>query len=248
LAGIDHTAVVAVGARVDPSASVGPHCAIGPGVTVGPRSVLHAGVVLYEGVTLGADCVLHARCVVAAASVLGDRVILQPGVVIGGSGFGYVGAEGGGLRHVYDVGRVVVEDDVEIGANSTVDRGTIVDTRIGRGTKIDNLVQIGHNSQIGEHVVIAAQVGMGGSTRVEDGSAIFGQAGLAGHLRVGPDAVVGARCGVHKDVAPGAHVHGYPQRDSRAWRRESAALARLPELLRRVRRLEKRDEPPEEGG
>jgi UDP-3-O-[3-hydroxymyristoyl] glucosamine N-acyltransferase len=238
-AGIDASAVVGDGARIDPTASVGAGCCIGRGVEIGPRSVLHAGVVLYDGVRVGADCVLHARCVVAAASQLGDRVLCHPGVVIGGEGFGYVGSPAGGLERVHNVGRVVVEDDVEIGANSTIDRGTLGDTRIGRGTKIDNLVQIGHNCRIGERVVIVSQAGIAGSTRVDDGCVILAQAGVAGHLHLGAGALVGPQCGVHKDVPAGTRVLGSPQRAELRFHREIAALSHLPELLRRVRAIER---------
>jgi UDP-3-O-[3-hydroxymyristoyl] glucosamine N-acyltransferase len=237
--GIHTSAVIGPQARIDPSASVGPGCSIGRGAEVGARSVLHAGVVLYDAVRIGADCVLHARCVIAAASVLGDRVLCHPGVVIGGEGFGYVGAQGGGLERTHNVGRVVVEDDVEIGANSTVDRGTLGDTRIGRGTKIDNLVQIGHNCQIGERVVIVAQAGIAGSTRVGDACVILAQAGVAGHLTLGEGSLVGPQCGVHKDVPARTRVLGSPQRAELRFHREMAALSRLPELLRRVRAVER---------
>ncbi len=237
--GVDASARIADGADVHPSASVGAHCALGRGVRVGARSVLRPGVVLYDEVRVGEDCLLHAGCVVAAASVLGDRVILQPGVVIGGDGFGYVGDPQGGRSKVHNIGRVIVEDDVEIGANSTVDRGTLGDTRIGRGTKIDNLVQIAHNCQIGERVIIAAQVGVAGSARIEDDSVLLGQAGVLGHLRVGPRAVVGPSSGVHSDVPPDSAVLGAPQRPRREFHREMAALKKLPELLRRVRALER---------
>jgi len=237
--GVDASAQVAPDARIDPTASVGAHCTLGRSTVVGARSVLHAGVVLYDGARVGDDCVLHARCVVAAASQLGDRVVLQPGVVLGGAGFGFVGGEEGGLRKAYDLGRVVVGDDVEIGANSTIDRGTLGETRIGRGTKIDNLVQIGHNCQIGENVTIVSQVGLAGGVRIEDGVFVLGQAGVAGHLTIGAGALVGGRAGVTRDVAPNARVFGFPAGEGRAWHKESVALKRLPELLKRVRALEK---------
>jgi len=238
-AGVHASAVVADDARIDPSAHVGAGCAVGSGAEVGPRSVLHPGVVLYDGARIGADCVLHARVVVAAGSVLGDRVVLQPGVVIGGSGFGYTGAEGGGLAKVPDVGRVWIGDDVEIGANSTIDRGTLRDTRIGAGTKIDNLVQIGHNCVLGERCVVVAQAGIAGSTVFGDGAVVMAQAGVTGHLRIGANAFIGPQAGVHRNLAEGERVIGTPQRTPREWRSESAALKRLPELLRRVRRLER---------
>jgi UDP-3-O-[3-hydroxymyristoyl] glucosamine N-acyltransferase len=238
--GIHPTAVVAADARVDSLASVGAHCAIGAGASIGPRSVLFAGVCVYDRAAVGADCRIHSGCVLGEDTVVRDRVILHPGVVLGGDGFGYVGDGGGGLAKVPQVGRVVVEDDVEIGAGTTVDRGTLGDTHIGRGTKIDNLVQIGHNCTIGEQVVIVAQVGLAGSTTVERGAVIMGQAGAAGHLTIGEGAVVGPQSGLHKDVRAGARVLGTPQREERGFHRAMAALARLPELLRRVRAIERR--------
>ena len=245
--GMHPSAVVDPGARVHESAHVGPHCTLGQGVRVGARSVVHAGAVLYDGVEVGEDCVLHARCVLAARSVLGDRVVVGPGAVLGGAGFGYVGSEEGGLQKVYDLGRVTVGDDVEIGANTTVDRGTLGDTCIGRGTKIDNLVQVGHNCTIGEDVVILAQVGLAGSTQLQDGAVLLGQAGVAGQLTVGAGAVVGPQAGVHKDVPAGVPVMGTPHRSGKAFHRESAALSRLPELIRRVRALERQLGERDEG-
>jgi UDP-3-O-[3-hydroxymyristoyl] glucosamine N-acyltransferase len=238
-AGVHPAAVVADDARVDPSASIAAGCVVGHRVEVGPRTVLYPGVVLYDGVLVGADCVLHARCVVAAASVLGNRVVLQPGVVIGGDGFGYVGQQGGGLAKIHNVGRVWVEDDVEIGANSTVDRGTLGDTRIGRGTKIDNLVQIGHNCTLGERCIVVSQAGIAGSTTLEQGVVLLAQAGIAGHRRIGANAFIGPQSGVHKDVPAGTRILGSPQRPDRTFHREMAALSRLPELVRRVRALER---------
>ena len=227
-------------ARVDPDASLGPQCAVLARASVGARSVLHAGVVLEEEVEVGEDCELHSGCVVRARSRLGDRVVLQPGVVIGGDGFGYVGGEAGGLVKVQQLGRVLIGDDVEIGANSTVDRGTLGDTTIGRGVKIDNLVQIGHNCRIGERAVIVSQAGLAGSTLLERGAVVLAQAGIAGHLTVGAGALIGPQSGVHKNVPPGTRVLGSPQREERNFHRLMAALTRLPRLLRRVRALEER--------
>jgi UDP-3-O-[3-hydroxymyristoyl] glucosamine N-acyltransferase len=238
--GIHPTAVVAEDARVDPLASIGAHCSVGAGASIGPRSALFAGVFVYDGATVGADCRIHSGCVLGRDTVVCDRVILHPGVVLGGDGFGYVGDGAGGLAKVPQVGRVVVEDDVEIGAGTTVDRGTLGDTRIGRGTKIDNLVQIGHNCTIGEQVIIVAQVGLAGSTTVERGAVIMGQAGAAGHLTIGEGAVVGPQSGLHKDVRAGTRVLGSPQREERGFHKVMAALTRLPELLRRVRAIERR--------
>jgi UDP-3-O-[3-hydroxymyristoyl] glucosamine N-acyltransferase len=242
---------VAEDARVDPSVSVGPGCTIDSGARIGARSVLHAGVCVYSGVTVGCDCLIHSRTVLREGVVLGDRVVLHPGVVLGADGFGYVGDGAGGLAKVPQLGGVVIGDDVEIGAGSTVDRGTLGDTRIGRGTKIDNLVQIGHNCIVGEQVIIVAQVGLAGSTTVERGAVLLGQAGVVGHLTIGAGAVVGPQAGVHKSVPAGVRVMGSPHREDRRFRRMTAALTHLPELLQRVRALERRAAaatPPVEAG
>ncbi len=231
---------------MDETASIGPGCAVAAGASIGPGSVLHANVTLYEDVQLGADCVIHAGCVLREQTVLGDRVILQPGVVLGGDGFAYLSGEEG-IEKVPQVGRVVVEDDVEIGSNATVDRGALGDTRIGRSAKIDNLVQIAHNCVIGDEVIIIAQAGLSGSTIVERGAIVMAQAGVVGHLKIGEGAVVGPKAGVHKDVAAHTRVLGSPQRDASLQRRIVAALPRLPELLHRVRRLEKKSAGPEGG-
>jgi UDP-3-O-[3-hydroxymyristoyl] glucosamine N-acyltransferase len=237
--GIDATASVAPDARVDPTAAIGPGCIVGRGAVIGARTRLHAGTVVEDAVEIGEDCELCARSVVTAASVLGDRVVLQPGAVVGGAGFGYVGGEEGGLRKAYDLGRVVLGDDVEVGANSAIDRGTLGDTRVGRGTKIDNLVQIGHNCDIGEDVIIVAQVGLAGSVRVENGAIVLAQAGVAGHKTLGERAVIGPQAGIHRDVPAGKRVAGMPERPHGTYYREMAALSRLPELIRRVRALER---------
>jgi UDP-3-O-[3-hydroxymyristoyl] glucosamine N-acyltransferase len=239
-AGVHPTAWVAPDARVDASASIGPHCAIGAHSRVGPRSVLHAGVALYADVEVGADCLLHAGCVLRERTRLGDRVILQPGVLLGGDGFGYAPDGSGGLEKIPQVGRVWIGDDVEIGAGSTVDRGALGDTRIGARVKIDNLVQVAHNCEIGDDVVIVAQAGLAGSTIVERGAMIMAQAGVAGHLRLGERAFVGPQAGVHKDVPAHTRVLGSPQRPERSFHRLMAALGRLPDLLRRVRAIERR--------
>ena len=245
--GVHRSAFVADSAAVDPNASVGPNSVVGERCIVGPGSVLHANVTLYPDVVLGADCRLHSGVVVREGCDLGDRVSLQPGVVIGGDGFGYVG-DGGRLHKIPQVGRVVIEDDVEIGANTTVDRATLFETRIRRGAKIDNLVQIGHNCDIGESSVIVAQTGLSGSTVIGHGAMVMAQAGSAGHLRVGDYAFVGARAGLHKDVPDGTRVFGSPQLEERQWHRAMAALTRLPGALKRLRAVERalgrtRDEP-----
>jgi UDP-3-O-[3-hydroxymyristoyl] glucosamine N-acyltransferase len=237
-AGVAAGADVGDEARVHSTASVAVGAVVGA-ASVGARTVIHSGVVVYDDVILGEDCVVHAGCVLREGTRLGDRVILQPGVVLGGDGFGYV-AGARGPEKVPQVGGVAVGDDVEIGANSTVDRGTLGDTVIGRGTKIDNLVQVGHNCRVGEEVVIVSQAGLSGSTTVEDRAIVMAQAGITGHVTVGERAVVGPQAGVLRDVPPHTRVLGSPQREERLQKKIAAALPRLPELLRRVRALERR--------
>jgi UDP-3-O-[3-hydroxymyristoyl] glucosamine N-acyltransferase len=233
-------ALIAPDAKVDSSASIGAGAVVGARSQVGARTVIHSNATLYEDVEVGADCVIHAGVVLREGTVLGDRVRLQPSVVIGGDGFGYVPDERGALHKVPQIGRVVIEDDVEIGAGTTVDRATLAETRIRRGAKIDNLVQVAHNCEIGEDAVVVAQTGLSGSTVLGRGAIVMAQVGSAGHLKVGDRAFVGARTGLHKDVPEGAHVFGSPQMEERAWHRAMAALARLPQALRRLRVVERK--------
>ena len=244
--GVHASAFVAPTARVHPTATVGPRSVVGERSEIGAGSVLTAGVTLLEDVRVGADCRLHPGVVVRERSRLGDRVILQPGVVIGGDGFGYEFNERGESEKVPQVGDVVIEDDVEIGANSTVDRARIGSTRIGRGTKIDNLVMIAHNVVIGPHSLIVAQTGIAGGTVLGERVIAMAQSGFAGHLQVGDGVFVGGRGGVIEDVPAKARVWGYPAQTERAWHRSVAWLARLPELAKRVRALEKRFAPADD--
>ena len=238
--GIHPAAWVAPGARVDASASVGPRAVVGEGTCVGAGTVIHAGATLYRDVEVGRDCTIHAGAVLREGTRVGDRVILQPGVVLGGDGFGYAMDERGSPEKIPQVGRVVVGDDVEIGANATVDRATLGETRIGRGTKIDNLVMIGHNCEIGEDVLIVAQTGLSGSTRVDDGAVLMAQVGVTNQPRIGERAFVAARGGVTRDVPPGARVGGFPAQEFSRYNRMVAAMRRLPELLSRLREVERR--------
>jgi UDP-3-O-[3-hydroxymyristoyl] glucosamine N-acyltransferase len=236
--GVHASAFVADDAEVDPSAAIGPRCVIGRRVSIGPRTVLHPGVVVEDRCEIGADCVIHPHGVVSGNAVIGDRVVLQTGAVVGAEGYGFVGAEGGGLARTYHVGRVVLEDGVEIGNHSIISRGTLGETRIGAGTKIGSLVEVAHNCRIGSNVIVLTQVGIAGGTEVGDGCVLFGQAGVAGKIRIGAGAVIAPQAGVRKSVPPGVRVGGSPSRDQRAFERINAALAYLPQLLRRVRALE----------
>ncbi len=235
---VHETAIVARSARVAPDASVGQGAVIEDDAKIGSRTRIGAGVYLGEGAEVGEDCVLHPRVTVYPGARIGDRVILHAGVVIGSDGFGYVFF--GGRHHKFpQIGRVVIEDDVEIGSNSTVDRGSLGTTVIGAGAKIDNLVQIAHNVKIGRHAVIAAQTGISGSCEIGDGVMIGGQAGLGDHARVESGAVVGGQAGIlpGKIVRKGTTVWGTPSRPLAEFKRMHAELASLPELAKKVRKL-----------
>ncbi|MDF1565649.1 MAG: UDP-3-O-(3-hydroxymyristoyl)glucosamine N-acyltransferase [Deltaproteobacteria bacterium] len=242
-AGIDPRAFVDPEAQVDAAATVGPLAYVGPGARVGAGTVLMPQAHVGAGASVGADCLLHPHSVVGERCIVGDRVILHAGAVLGADGFGYVleqGEEGPRHHKVPQVGIVRVEDEVEIGAGSCVDRATTGETLIGRGTKIDNQVQVGHNCQVGPLSILCGQVGMAGSTTLGAGVVLAGGVGLAGHLEVGDGARVGAGAGVIGDVPAGETYSGYPARPHATWLRASAALNRLPELFRRVRALEGR--------
>jgi UDP-3-O-[3-hydroxymyristoyl] glucosamine N-acyltransferase len=235
-------------AQVDPTAllgsdvHVGALAVVGRGVRVGARCTIHPHVVLYEGVTVGEDCVLHSGVQVRERCRLGNRVVVQNGAVIGGDGFGFARDEGGRYQKFPQVGIVVVEDDVEIGALSAVDRAALGETRIGRGTKLDNLVQVGHSVAIGEDSVLAGQVGVAGSTRIGSRVTLAGQVGVAGHLTIGDGVVATAQTGIPGSVERGAVVSGYPAIENHAWLKASALFAKLPELQKRLRELERKVE------
>ena len=226
-------------AAVAAQVAVGPYCVIGDGCEIGPRVQMQALVVVGRGVRIGAETEIRSHVTIHDRVSLGARVLVQAGSVIGGEGFGYAQD---GERHVRmpHIGTVVIEDDVEIGANVTVDRATTGATVIGQGTKIDNLVHIAHNVKIGRHCLLMGQVGISGSVIIGDGAILAGQSGVADHLMVGEGARVGGGAAVIGDVAPGAVVWGRPARPRREQFRIDAATARLPELLRTVRELERR--------
>ncbi|MBW6509507.1 MAG: UDP-3-O-(3-hydroxymyristoyl)glucosamine N-acyltransferase [Desulfuromonadales bacterium] len=239
-AGVMPGAQVAASASIDATATIHPGCVVGEAVVVGARTILHSGVCLYDDVVIGADCCLHANVVVRESCRLGDRVILQPSAVIGSDGFGFAPA-GTGYFKIPQVGIVVIEDDVEIGANSCVDRATLGETRVRRGTKVDNLVQIGHNVDIGEDCIIVAQVGFAGSTRIGKHCTFGGQAAVAGHLKVGDNVTIGARGGVSGDLeAPYQVLSGLPLMPHKEWLRSTMTLPKLPDMRKDVLQLKKR--------
>jgi UDP-3-O-[3-hydroxymyristoyl] glucosamine N-acyltransferase len=237
--GIHPTAVIAADARLAPDVSVGAYAVIESAVAVGPETRLGPGVVLGEGVQVGAQCVFHPRVTVYPRARIGNRVILHAGVVVGSDGFGYVFAEG--RHHKFpQLGQVVIEDDVEIGSNTTLDRGSLGTTLIGQGTKIDNLVQVAHNVRVGRHCVIAAQTGISGSVEIGDYVVMGGQVGIADHVRIEARAILGAQAGIpsRKIVREGQTVWGTPARPLSEFKKMYAHLSHLPRLAERVKRLE----------
>jgi len=233
-------------ARVDPTAELGPGvhvgalAVVGPAVRIGARSVIHPHVVLSEGAEVGEDCVLHSAVQVRERCRLGKRVTVQNGAVIGADGFGFARDANGRYHRFPQVGIVVIEDDVDIGALTAIDRAALGETRIARGCKLDNLVQIGHSVTVGEDTVLAGQVGIAGSSHVGRGATLAGQVGVAGHLTIGEGAIATAQTGIPRSIGAREVVSGYPAIDNRSWLRSSAVFAKLPDLQKRVRELERR--------
>lgn len=244
--GIHPTAVIGRGVTMGAAPQVGPYVVIGDGAVLGDRVTLDAHVVVGAGVVLGDDVRIFPHVTLYAGAVLGKRVMVQAGARIASDGFGYVFGEGQ-HRKIPHVGRCVLEDDVEIGANTTVDRGSIGDTVIGAGSKLDNLVMVGHNCRIGRLCLLMSQVGVAGSTVVEDGVILAGQAGLAGHITIGKGARIAAQAGVIGDVPAGATYSGYPARPHREAMKGYAAAARLAGLLKPLERLLAREAARGEG-
>ena len=238
-AGIHATAVVAKEARVDATAAIGPLAVVGAGARIGARVRIHPLACVAPDVEVGEDSEIHSGVVLAERVRLGRRVIVHAGAVIGSDGFGYL-FDGGAHQKIPQVGTVVIEDDVEIGANVAIDRATLGVTVVRRGTKIDNLVQVGHNVDIGEHSILVAQVGISGSSRLGRGVVLGGQVGVADHVRVGDGAMVGAQSGLHRDVEAGAKLLGSPAHPIVHAKRIYLTQAQLPDLARKVRELERR--------
>ncbi len=237
-AGVHPTAIIGPGTRWDGAVSIGAYTVIGRDVQLGRDVVIGSGCVIGDGVEIGDGSVLYPQVVCYPGAIVGARVILHAGVRLASDGFGYVpGASGQEHRKIPHVGRCHVGDDVEVGANTTIDRGSVDDTVIGNGTKIDNLVQIGHNVRIGARCIIMAQVGISGSTIVEDECIIAGQAGLAGHFTVGRGARIAAQSGVDRHVPPGTTVFGYPARERREYLRTLAAMNRLARIAGQLEHL-----------
>ena len=245
--GVHPSALVGRGVALGKDVHVGARVVIGDRAVLGDRASVGSGCFIGRGVRVGAGTRLGACVTLLAGTSIGERCIVQSGTVVGSDGFGYV-KEGGGHRRIPQLGGVRIEDDVEIGANCTVDRGSLADTRIGRGTKIDNLVQIAHNVDVGEHVLIVAQVGVSGSTLIGDGAVVAGQVGIVGHIEIGAGVRIGAQSGVSKSIPAGEEWFGYPARERRQAFRLQALQAKLPELYARVKELEARLEGLEKPG
>ena len=228
--------MIGVGATFGRDVSIGPYAVIGDGAQLGDSVVIGAHTVIGAGVQIGDGSQLYPSVTVYSGSVIGNRVTVHAGARIGSDGFGYVQRDGQHLK-IPHVGRCIIEDDVEIGANTTIDRGSIDDTVVGAGTKIDNLVQIAHNVRIGRLCLIMAQVGIAGSVRVEDGAMLLGQVGVSGHHTIGKGARLAAQAGVFGDIPAGETWSGYPARPHKEALRAQAALFKLPGLLRRIERL-----------
>ncbi|HUN29093.1 MAG TPA: UDP-3-O-(3-hydroxymyristoyl)glucosamine N-acyltransferase [Alphaproteobacteria bacterium] len=235
------SATIEEGAQIGEDVYLGAHCYVGARARIGRGSTIAPGAYVGDDAQIGEDTWLHPRATVHERCVVGSRVVLHSGSVIGSEGFGWAFLEGR-LERIPQIGNVVLEDEVEIGANSCVDRAQTGSTFIGRGTKIDNLVQIGHNCRIGKHCAIAAQTGFAGSTSVGDFVKIAGQVGTRGHMHIGTGSTVAGQSGVWGDVADGAMISGNPARDHRETLRNEVMLRKLPQLLKRVDALEKRDE------
>jgi UDP-3-O-[3-hydroxymyristoyl] glucosamine N-acyltransferase len=235
--GIHPTAVVATSAKIGQGAHIGPHCFVDEDVEIGRNAVLHSLVTIYRGTRIGDDFLAHSQTVVREGCTIGNRVILQNGVVIGGDGFGFAKRNDGRWHKILQQAPVVLEDDVEIQANSCIDRATVGETRIRRGAKIDDLVVVGHGCDVGEDSILCGQVGLAGSTRVGNRCILAGQVGSAGHLDIGDGAIITSQSGMHLDVPPGAVRSGSPVMENKLWLKVIAALKRLPEMQRTLRHL-----------
>ena len=237
-AGVHPMAAIAADASLGDAVSIGAFVSVGEGAAIGDRTVIFPNVTIGPGARIGADCVIHSNVALRERVVVGNRVILQNGVVIGSDGYGFARRGDGSHEKIPQTAAVMIEDDVELGANTTVDRPAIGETRIASGTKIDNLVMIGHGVSVGRNVLMAAQVGVAGSTEIGENVIFGGQVGVGGHLTIGRGAIAVGQSGVTNSLDPGARVAGYPAIDNREWRKASVIFRRLPELKRRIEALE----------
>lgn len=239
-AGVHPLASVAPSATIAADSSVAAFVSIAAGARIGARSVIYPHVTIGEGATIGDDCIVHARVSIRERVTIGHRVVIQDGAVIGSDGFGFATGPDGAHHKIPQAGGVVIEDDVEIGANTTIDRPAVGATRIGAGSKIDNLVQVAHGVKIGKGVLLAAQVGIAGSSKLDDNVTLAGQVGVAGHLTIGKGVIATAQTGIPNSVEAGSFISGYPAIANRDWLKSSAVFRKLPELKRAVSDLQRR--------
>jgi UDP-3-O-[3-hydroxymyristoyl] glucosamine N-acyltransferase len=238
--GIDRLTAIAPDAEIGEGVSIGPFVTIGATARIGRGTIIYPNVCVGDGAQVGDDCILHSNVAVRERVQIGNRVIIQNGAVIGSDGYGFVKRADGTHQKIPQTSGVVIEDDVEIGANTTIDRPAVGETRVGAGTKIDNLVQVAHGVTIGRNALLAAQVGIAGSTTIGDDVMLGGQVGIAGHVEIGKGVVAVGQSGITNSLPPGAFVSGYPAIDNRDWRKASAVFHRLPDLKKRIADLEKR--------
>jgi len=244
--GIHPTASVAASARIGENASIGPYAVVGENVVIGNDAILHPHVVIYEGAQIGDDFYAHSHSVVREFCRVGNRVTLQNGVIVGGDGFGFAKRADGTHHKIVQSGVTIIEDDVEIQTLTSVDRATVGETRVRRGAKIDSLVQIGHACEVGEDNIICAQTGLAGSSILKKNVLLAGQVGISGHLTIHDNAIVYAQSGIGGDVPAGAVMSGSPAFDAKDWLRAVTAFQKLPEILKRLRELERRTEADKE--
>lgn len=241
-AGVHPTAIVAADASLGEAVSVGPFTIVERGARIGARTRIGSHATIGEDAAIGDDCRLGAHVSVRARVAIGNRVVMQDFAIAGSEGFGFARRDDGTHEHIVQAGAVVIEDDVEIGALTAIDRPAVGETRIAAGTKIDNLVQIAHGVRVGRNVLLAAQVGIAGSTVIEDNVALGGQVGVTGHVTVGTGVQAAAKTGVTGDIKPGTVIAGYPSDEIQSWRKSHAALRRMPQLRERIRELEEKVE------
>ena len=237
---IHPTAVVAASAKIGPEASIGPYVVVGENVEIGARAVLHSHVVIYSGAKIGDDFYAHSHAVVREFCQIGDRVILQNGAIVGADGFGFAKQRDGSHYKMAQSGVAVIEDDVEVQALSAVDRATVGETRVKRGAKLDNMVQVGHASVVGENAIICAQAGLAGSSHLGKNVLLAGQVGVAGHLTLGDNVIATAQSGIPGDVPANTMVSGYPAIENKLWIKCAAVFNRLPEMYETLKNLKSR--------
>jgi UDP-3-O-[3-hydroxymyristoyl] glucosamine N-acyltransferase len=245
--GIHPTAIIEEGVKLGEDISIGAYCYIGANTTIGDRAIIYPLSYIGENCQVGSNVVIYPRVTIYDHIEIGDNCIIHSGAVIGADGFGYVKVEDRHLK-IPHIGKVVIEDDVEIGANTTIDRATMGETRVGRGTKIDNLVQIAHNVEIGENSIIVAQVGISGSVKIGKNVTLAGQAGIADHIEIGDNSTIAAQAGVIGDVPPKSVYSGYPARPHTQQMRVLALLQRLPQIMEKLKEIENKIDEIEKGG